>query len=1361
MKPVEVIPCNPAVNESEQVAIERLKSGLISEASNDDQWILLTNLDFSAANNRQSDEIDIVVIGPPGVQIVEVKHWNSSWCKRNKEHVEHEANLTNKKTRKVATTLRKQFHDLPYVNGVFLVTEEAKKVEALEGKEIHGVSFTTLKNWKKAVGFHSAPVLSPQKVKGLADALQPGSKAIIDGHLRHIGDYINLNLQTNPEQRFHRIYKAIHKDRKDKVILHIYDLSVRDEPNAEQQAERAWKSLVRLSKYSWTPQILDSFQDVLGYPGEMKFFTIIDPQAPSIKERSEDSSWDTTDRLAFSQKAIEALIELHSAGENGEHMIHRNLNPGKILVKNDAPILIGFEHTRIPNDVTVASPAPVEDDEFTSPEVCRSGRAEADQQSDIFSLCASLEVLFKRREDELSCKVMEILAFGTCENPEERATLLDLEEKLSTLRSEARQKELPSTPPARFWAEDQIISCSEENYRIISRLGSGGVGTTFKVVHMDRTNESEFGTYVAKVVHKEEAGQKVLNAYNLARAHLGHSELATIFEVASEWKNNSFVALMKWIDGESLREYLGMFDNRPLDHRANEEKDLTLVHEWLRTMCKALNLLHNNGLVHGDVSPGNMIVSSGSSIVLTDYDCVAKIGESRKDVPGTPLYCSPPLGEGAAPSDDIYALAASFFHILFNKEPFQHNGALAKERGLNWNGIERESYGQLADFLDQATDPDRSKRFISTTKALEALRLWIVGNTTPAEAIAVAADGQVGSVPFSLIKEEGEPGERRNNEVEWLQYLLQSYPGSRWGNSETRGLDTDFAKETYVETRLEKELYAAITKRRVKLIILCGNAGDGKTALLQHLAQKLGLKSQSSATRILKGKLSNGLVIHMNLDGSASWNNHSADDLLNNFLELFQDGCPKQDVVHLLAINDGRLLEWIETVEEDQDETYLTRSLRKFLEKGSASQESHIRFVNLNQRSLVGGISEDKQTIDTSFLDDLVDSLYGGKKSLEIWRPCRMCSAQDRCETFRAAQYFGPDSLAETDTIRKHARERLFEALQAVHLRGETHITVRELRGTLVYILFGTHYCSDYHISHNSPDIPDPQPFWERAFSPESAGRQGELLAELPYFDPALEAQPQIDHHLLSQRPDLNNVKNLKYLRRRAYFELPKEQIERLTGDPNALGLARGNHLSRFRGLAMDPQDGEDNVKNLTQRICGGISRLQVLPPQALQRSKDGKVPLPITPKTPTETAFWIEKSIDDFGLEPDIKHGDQGLDRLHRQVILTYHYHDGATETLRLGADLFHLLLELSDGYQLSDAAMDDTFAHLSIFVQRLVQEDHRRLLAWNPMEEGTIFEVMAHIDDTGPSPQQQMVVKPLAEPRRQDSHSGGEGML
>jgi hypothetical protein len=85
--------------------------------------------------------------------------------------------------------------------------------------------------------------------------------------------------------------------------------------------------------------------------------------------------------------------------------------------------------------------------------------------------------------------------------------------------------------------------------------------------------------------------------------------------------------------------------------------------------------------------------------------------------------------------------------------------------------------------------------------------------------------------------------------------------------------------------------------------------------------------------------------------------------------------------------------------------------------------------------------------------------------------------------------------------------------------------------------------------------------------------------------------------------------------------------------------------------------------------------------------------------------------------------------------------------ERLRLGAELFHLLLELSDGYQLGDVSTDDTFANLSIFVQRLVREDEREMLAWNPMQDEAIYKLLATIEQTQKGAEQRIVLSSLRQ--------------
>ena len=1374
---VSVIPCGEVVNESEATAIDRLKCNLQSTPSPhgqrpDDEWILMTNLAFSVTNQFQSDDIDIIAIGPPGVRVIEVKHWSIGWCDANVDLIAKEADKLTLKAKKIGTTLRRVAADLPRVDGTILLTRQPSKVRKIvERGQVRGVSLYSLTQWKNVVGFEEPRVLTPNQIRSLAKEIEPKSAVRLEGSLRRLAGYVNLERQTPKDQRFHRIYRGSHPTRRDKVILHLYDLSAIDEAKAETRARREAEALQRLQLYPWAPRILDSFQDAPGYAGEMYFFTIVDPAAPTLEVRAGDSEWSPSARLLFAREAIRALAELHNAGDADDALVHRNLTPQTILVRYDnkqnTPILTGFDRTRIPSDISVASSNLPESNKhaWTAPEVISQGLGAADQRSDIYSLCVCLSGLFTGMTDVLSTTALEILASGQDLKPDLRSKLTELERSISELLGDSVAP--PPAPPARFWTEDQLVRFHGRDYRIVSRLGSGGIGTTFKVVELDHSSQEELGSYVAKIVHDGDIGRRVLKAYSLVRSHLGRQDgLSPIFEVAREWEENQFVSLLGWIDGTPLSEFSGVFPLLAEDQ--DEPTPESLAIRWLSNLCKALDVLHRNGLTHGDVSPRNMIVA-GSSLVLTDYDFVARLGEVVSS-PGTLIYCSPERQQKkpSTATDDLFALAASFFHVLFEKEPFRFGGELAKDRGLNWDDVDRRSFPILAGILDRATNRDQVQRFASASEMLQALSSSIEirdderqdSQTDQLQCDVESKPGMGKDTPTGgtepiIRPPSGEEfvGALREQRVKWLKCLLQSYPSSRWGNRETRGLDTDFASETYVPTTLEESLLESIRTAHVRLVILCGNAGDGKTALLQHLALELGLGRHRSGDRILEGTILNGPLVRMNLDGSASWQGKSADELLDDFLAPFQDGPPRENIVHLLAINDGRLLEWIEGLEGRLSrETKLTAKLYELLQGKALEQDSHIRFTSLNQRSLVGGITPERTGIDTQFLERLLDHLYGGRKAQEIWSSCHSCSAKDRCHVSQAAKVFGPDSLPSTipKDVRQRARKRLFEALQAVHLRGETHITVRELRAVLVYVLFGVHYCDDYH-SGEYIDDQGPLPYWDRTFAADSPARQGEVLRELARFDPALESHPQVDRYLLSQ-PVVDSTRStphysgltLESARRRAFFEWTDadlRQVLRNMEEPSeALGLARGSHIREFRRVPLIRCANE--LAKLTGRLCDGISKLEDLPP----RAKRSGVPLRITPRTPTETAFWVEKPVENFRLEPVLPPETEGIERLHRQLALIYQYRDGNEERLLLGAELFHLLMELAEGYQLGDVSTDDAFAHLSIFVQRLVREDERELFAWNPMQDEQVYRVAAVVMNTPDGIKQKLQIQKIS---------------
>jgi hypothetical protein len=144
--------------------------------------------------------------------------------------------------------------------------------------------------------------------------------------------------------------------------------------------------------------------------------------------------------------------------------------------------------------------------------------------------------------------------------------------------------------------------------------------------------------------------------------------------------------------------------------------------------------------------------------------------------------------------------------------------------------------------------------------------------------------------------------------------------------------------------------------------------------------------------------------------------------------------------------------------------------------------------------------------------------------------------------------------------------------------------------------------------------------------------------------------------------------------------------------------------------------------KRIRDAICRGLSRLESLPDTAFT---SGVTPIRIVPRTPTETAFWVDKPLERFSLEAESFLAPSGLETLHRHLTLCYRTADGRDEQLTISLELYLLLMDLADGVQILDAFSDDVFANLDVFTQRLAQEDERSLRAWNPTDEETIYTI------------------------------------
>lgn len=131
----------------------------------DQEWIILSNLDYAPNPVTASVEIDLIILGFTGIHIIEVKHWNSEYLKNYLQQVNHETDKLQRKVKKIVTNLR-NYLDIPYVAGKFLLTKsnyrglKANKRERYQDIECFGVN-----EWLELLDLHRPSILSPQEIK--------------------------------------------------------------------------------------------------------------------------------------------------------------------------------------------------------------------------------------------------------------------------------------------------------------------------------------------------------------------------------------------------------------------------------------------------------------------------------------------------------------------------------------------------------------------------------------------------------------------------------------------------------------------------------------------------------------------------------------------------------------------------------------------------------------------------------------------------------------------------------------------------------------------------------------------------------------------------------------------------------------------------------------------------------------------------------------------------------------------------------------------------------------------------------------------------------------------------------------------
>jgi len=202
-------------------------------------------------------------------------------------------------------------------------------------------------------------------------------------------------------------------------------------------------------------------------------------------------------------------------------------------------------------------------------------------------------------------------------------------------------------------------------YVIQGVLGKGAMGVVYKAFdpHIERVVAVK--TVRKDLVDPDLAVQVMARFQNEAKAagRLLHPNIVSVYEY-DEDEVNAFIA-MEYVEGTGLREYL----NRKASF------DLGQIVAIVSQLLLALDFAHERGVVHRDVKPANLILTSGGTLKVADFG-IARIDTSNLTnagmVMGTPSYMSPEQCQGKEIDrrSDLFSCGVVLFELLTGEKPF-------------------------------------------------------------------------------------------------------------------------------------------------------------------------------------------------------------------------------------------------------------------------------------------------------------------------------------------------------------------------------------------------------------------------------------------------------------------------------------------------------------------------------------------------------------------------------------------------------------------------------------------------------------------------------------------------------------------
>ena len=206
-------------------------------------------------------------------------------------------------------------------------------------------------------------------------------------------------------------------------------------------------------------------------------------------------------------------------------------------------------------------------------------------------------------------------------------------------------------------------------YRVVARLGRGGMGTVYKAV--DETLDREVAI---KSLNSGLGDPEILKRFRseaLALARLNHPNIATLFELAEH--NGELLMVMEFVRGETFEGLSQRLGPLPLDRAA----------QLCSQVLDALGHAHRAGVVHRDLKPANLMFTESGQTKVMDFGLARMAGTEHLTndgfMVGTPAYMAPEqvMGGEIDGRADLYAMGVVLFRLLTAQLPFKAESGIA------------------------------------------------------------------------------------------------------------------------------------------------------------------------------------------------------------------------------------------------------------------------------------------------------------------------------------------------------------------------------------------------------------------------------------------------------------------------------------------------------------------------------------------------------------------------------------------------------------------------------------------------------------------------------------------------------------